>query len=207
MPTDYSKRSMQPALPIVGPAVPRRGNRFSRWLGRTALRLFGWRIEGEALPDVSKTVLIGAPHTSNWDFIGGVGAMVGLGLDIGWLGKHTLFRRPFGWFMRLLGGIPVNRREAGGVVAESAEAFRQRDKLWLALAPEGTRRGGNWKSGFYRIAKAANVPILLIAIDARLRRIEIGPLLQPGSDEAGDWRRITAFYEPHLARRGRRLVR
>lgn len=197
---------MRLQLPTVGPAVPRRGNRFSRWLGRTVLRLFGWRIVGPALPNVSKAVIIGAPHTSNWDFIGGVGAMVGIGLDIGWLGKHTLFRRPFGWFMRLLGGIPVNREDARGVVEETAETFGRHDKLWLALAPEGTRKGGNWKSGFYRIAKTAGIPILLIAIDANLHRLEIGPLLYPTGDETEDWRRITAFYEPHLARRGRRLV-
>jgi 1-acyl-sn-glycerol-3-phosphate acyltransferase len=156
---------------------------------------------------VPKIVIIGAPHTSNWDFIGGIGAMLALGLDFGWLGKHTLFRRPCGWFMRLLGGIAIDRDDASGVVASSAEAFRLRDRLWLALAPEGTRRGGTWKSGFYRIARAAGVPILLVVIDTGPRRIEIGPLLRPGADEDADWERIRAFYEPHLARRGRRLRR
>lgn len=197
---------MQPALPAVGPAVPQRGNRASRWLGWLLLFLFGWRIGGCPVPDVPKAVVIAAPHTSNWDFVGGMGAMLGLGLDVGWLGKHTLFRRPFGWFMRLLGGISINREAAGDVVENSAEAFHLRDRLWLALAPEGTRRGGAWKSGFYRIAKAAGVPILPVAIDARLRCIEIGPLLQPGTDEAADWERINIFYAPHLARCGRELL-
>lgn len=197
---------MQPALPAVGPEVPRRGNRFTRWLGRILLLLSGWRVVGRPLPDIPKAVLIGAPHTSNWDFVGAMGAMLGLQLDIGWLGKHTLFRRPFGWFMRLLGGISVNREDAGGVVEESAAAFRLRDRLWLALTPEGTRKGGNWKSGFYRIAKAAGVPILLVAIDARLRRIEIGPLLRPGDDKSLDWHRISLFYEPHLTRHGRQVT-
>lgn len=197
-----------PSLPTIGAAVPRRGNRASRWLGRAVMALFGWRIEGQSLPDVPKVVIVGAPHTSNWDFVGGMAAMLALGLDLGWLGKHTLFRRPFDWFMRLLGGIPVNRKDAGGVVEESADAFRSRERLWLALAPEGTRHGsGAWKSGFYRIAKAAEVPILPVAIDAGLRRIVIGPLLWPGSDENADWERLRGFYEPHLARRGRRMQR
>lgn len=192
----------------IGPEVPRRGNRLTRWLGRTLLRLFGWRIEGRALPDEPKLVVIGAPHTTNWDFIGAVGTMLALGLDVGWMGKHTLFRRPFGGFMRLLGGIAVDRDAASGVVRETAEAFRVRNRLWLALTPEGTRSDKvAWKSGFYRIARLAGVPILMVALDARRRRVEIGPLLRPGADEEADWARIKAFYEPHLVRQGRELRR
>lgn len=194
-------------LPPVGDNVPRRGNRFTRAFGRVVLRLFGWRIEG-GLPDVPRAVVIGAPHTSNWDFVGSVGAMLALGLDVGWLGKHTLFRRPFGRLMRRLGGIPVNRGAAAGVARDSVEAFRRRERLWLAIAPEGTRRaGGTWKSGFYRIARAAGVPVLMVALDARGRRLTVGPLLRPGTDPEVDWQRLRDFYEPHLARHGRALRR
>lgn len=194
-------------LPPVGGNIPRRGNRFTRALGRAVLRLFGWRVEGD-LADVPRAIVIGAPHTSNWDFVGSVGAMLALGLDVGWMGKHTLFRWPFGRLMRRLGGIPVNRGAAAGVARDSVEAFRRRERLWLAIAPEGTRRsGGTWKSGFYRIARAADVPVLMVVLDARRRRIAVGPLLRPGADPEADWQRLRDFYEPHLARYGRSLQR
>lgn len=196
------------SLPRVPPAVPRRGTFLGRWLGRLLLRLLGWRVTGAPLPDVPKAVVIGAPHTSNWDFVGTMGARFALGVDVRWMGKHTLFRPPFGWFMRLLGGLPVNRNAASAAARGTIDAFRRRDRLWLAIAPEGTRSGqAKWKGGFYRIAKSADVPILMIALDARERRIEVGPLLYPGDDEAADWAALEAFYQPRLARHGRALHR
>jgi len=131
--------------------------RITRYLARSILRLLGW--ECIDVPDrPARAVVVGYPHTSNWDFPIGLLAMAALGLDARWVGKDTLFRWPFGGLMRRLGGIPVNRREHTGFVERVAGEILRHDRFMLVIAPEGTRslRPG-WKSGFYRIARAAGV--------------------------------------------------
>lgn len=174
------------AVPELGARLPRRGNALSRSFGRSGLRLLGWGIETE-VPDLDRCVAIVAPHTSNWDFAVGVLALLALGLDARWLGKHQIFRWPFCIVWRWLGGIPVDRRAAGGVVAGAVRLFRDRPRLMLGLSPEGTRkRVEKWKSGFYRIALEAGVPILPVAFDYRTRRIVFFSPFQPTGDLEAD---------------------
>ena len=163
-------------------------------VARAILRVFGWRVEGE-LPDHPKMVIIGGPHTSNWDFILAMFTAAALGIRIKWFGKHTIFRRPFGWFFKMLGGIPVDRSRAQGVVKASVRAFEEREKLMLVLTPEGTRKKQKaWKSGFYRIALAANVPVALVGVDGPTKRLAVGPDEVPTEDAADYMDRVRAFY-------------
>jgi 1-acyl-sn-glycerol-3-phosphate acyltransferase len=175
-------------------ALPRRRNFLLRWIGRTVLRIMGWRIEGE-LPSVPKAVLIAAPHTSNWDFVIGVAAKFDLELLVSWLGKHTLFRKPFGFFFRWLGGIPVERDTSHGVVHESIRRVQQHDQFLLALSPEGTRKKvKRWKTGFYQIAKGADIPIIPVAFDYSRKVIQIGALLHPSNSIEEDFLILERFY-------------
>jgi 1-acyl-sn-glycerol-3-phosphate acyltransferase len=184
-----------PRVPVLPPSLPRRGNAFSRWLGRTLLSLGGWRIEGE-VPDRPKLVAIVAPHTSNWDFVLGIATVFALGLRVRFLGKHTLFRPPLGWLMRWLGGTPVIRETPQGAVADAADMIRREERVLLSIAPEGTRtRGTPWRSGFYNIALAAQVPILPVAFDGSTRAVRLFPPLEPGGDYAAGLARLQAYYE------------
>ena len=185
----------QTVLPLP-PSAPRvKPNAFARWLGRTALRLGGWRMVG-AFPDIPKLVLIGAPHSSNWDGVWGFAAKLALGLDIKILGKDSLFKVPLlGPALRQMGVIPVDRRAAHGVVEQSAEMIRRAEKFWYGLAPEGTRKPvERWKSGFWKIAKAAEVPVLPAYFHYGHKVIGIGPPFELGEDMAADMARIRDWY-------------
>ena len=184
-----------PVLPPSAPAM--RGGAASRWIGRTVLRLGGWRMVGE-LPDIPKLVLIGAPHTSNWDGIWGLAAKLALGLDARILGKDTLFRVPgLGALLRRLGVIPVDRANPQGITEQAAAMIRDADRLWFALAPEGTRRRvEKWKSGFWKIARAADVPVLPVYFHYPDKVIGIGPLWRMTDDFGADMARIRAWYAP-----------
>ena len=187
-------------LPSVGPQVPRRGNPASRWLGALGLRAMGWRVVGE-FPDVRKLVAIVAPHTSNWDFVVGILTVIALGLDFRFLGKDTLFRPPLGWFVRFMGGLPVDRKAAAGVVDDVVARMREADRLFLAIAPEGTRRKvERWKSGFHRIALGARAPIWPVAFDYSRKAVVLMPLFTPTEDAEADLRALQALYSPQMAR-------
>lgn len=165
-----------------------------RSLGRAYLRLAGWRIEG-IFPADPKYVVIVAPHTSNWDFPLGVAVVFAVELRVSWLGKHSMFRRPFKKCLRWLGGIPVNRSASHGVVGECVRAFETAPALMLALAPEGTRKGvSQWKSGFYRIASQAGVPIMPVGFDYRQHVVRLMPLFQPSGNLEQDLPRIQAMF-------------
>ncbi|HEX7940128.1 MAG TPA: lysophospholipid acyltransferase family protein [Gemmatimonadaceae bacterium] len=147
----------------------------SRWIGRLGLRVLGWRVTGD-MPNLRKFVIIVAPHTSNWDFPVGMSAKLALGLSAIWLGKHTLFRFPFGMILRALGGIAVDRSASNDIVQQVVGEFGRRERLVLAVAPEGTRKKvERWKSGFYHIARAAGIPIIPVALDWEQRTIRILP--------------------------------
>lgn len=182
-------------IPALPPSLPRRGNAFSRALGRGVLALAGWRIEGE-FPDRPKLVAIVAPHTSNWDFVVGVAAVYALGLRVRFLGKHTLFRFPLGLLMRWLGGTPVVRETPQGAVGAAVEMMAREDKVLLGLAPAGTRtRGAPWRSGFYHIAVAARAAILPVAFDYGRRAIRLFPVLEPGGDYESDLPKLQVLYD------------
>lgn len=181
--------------------VPRRGNWFSEGLGRAVLALMRWHIEGE-LPPVPQCVMIAAPHTSNWDFVVGIAAMLALRLRVSWLGKGTIFRFPFRKLLRFLGGIPVDRNVPDGVVGAAVARFRQTPQLYVALAPEGTRKKvARWKTGFHRIARGAGVPLCLVTLDYRTRALRLGPLYETGPDFEADERELKARFVPAMAYR------
>ena len=165
-----------------------------RTLGRSYLRLSGWRIAG-AWPEVPKFVAVVAPHTSNWDFPLGVAVAFAVELRVSWLGKHTLFRAPFKAALRWLGGIPVNRKASHGVGGNCVKAFEAAPALMLTVAPEGTRKGvSDWKSGFYRIAMQASVPVMPIGFDYREHVVRLMPLFQPSGNLEQDLPRIQAMF-------------
>jgi 1-acyl-sn-glycerol-3-phosphate acyltransferase len=179
--------------------VPRRGGAAPRALGRLGLRLLGWRFEG-AIPDIPRAVLIVAPHTSNWDFVVGVFALLALGLRATWLGKHTIFRPPVGGLWRALGGVPVDRGAADGVV-EAAAALFAAGPAFVGMAPEGTRRKvARWKSGFWRIARAGGVPIVPVAFDWSKRAVVIHPPEATTADYDADLARLQRLYAAGMAR-------
>jgi len=164
-----------------------------RCASKAILRLARWRIVGD-VPG-RQCVLIGAPHTSNWDFILVLLAFWSLGIDGRWVGKHTIFRRPFGGLMRALGGIPLNRSTTHDFVPEVVDWFEREPDLTLCIAPEGTRsRKDYWRSGFYWIAHGAGVPIALGFLDYANRVGGIGESFMPTGDIHADMERIRAFY-------------
>jgi 1-acyl-sn-glycerol-3-phosphate acyltransferase len=146
--------------------------------------------------------MIVAPHTSNWDFIVGLMAKLALGLGVRFLAKHTLFHGLLGAFLRWIGGIPVDRNAADGVVGEAIAEFRRREKLFLVITPEGTRkRVAAWKSGFYRIAEAAGVPILPVAFDYASRAVALGSLFVPTGDYEADLEVLRSKFRAEMALR------
>lgn len=173
-----------------GPKTPR----VLYWPGRLWMWLYGWTIEGE-VPLVAKAVVIAAPHTSNWDLPHMLAASFVFQLRVSWFGKHTLFRPPLGWFLQLLGGVPVDRRAPRGLVGEVVARLQAADQLLIAVSPEGTRsRRDHWKSGFYRIAHEAQVPIVCGYLDYGRRRAGLGLVLVPTGDVRRDMDRVRAFY-------------
>jgi 1-acyl-sn-glycerol-3-phosphate acyltransferase len=165
------------------------------------MQLGGWRFSGQ-VPDIAKCVLIVAHHTSNWDFPAGLGAKWALGLRARFLGKDTLFRFPLGLFLEWLGGIPVDRSRGAPVVTSAVESMRKVSKMWLVITPEGTRSAvTRWKSGFYRIAREARVPILPVALDWGRREIRLFVVIEPGDDMTSEIARIRALYDEIVPRR------
>jgi 1-acyl-sn-glycerol-3-phosphate acyltransferase len=171
------------------------------WLANKVLKLFGWRAEG-SLADQPKCVLVVAPHTSNWDFLVMLLLAVALRLKVTWMGKHTLFRPPFGWIMRRLGGLPIDRGARHNIVEQAIESFRVHDRLLLAILPEGTRkRTPYWRSGFYHIALGAHVPIALGFADYRRKVGGIGRVIVPSGNVAADMAIIRDFYSGIIGKR------
>ena len=166
------------------------------------LRLTGWKLDGQLPPGQPKCVLIAAPHTSNWDLPYTLMVAFALRLNPYWMGKHTIFKAPFGPIMRWLGGIAVNRDQANNLVAASAQAIREADgPVQLIVPPEGTRsKTRYWKTGFYYIAQTAGVPIVMAYMDYASKRSGLGPLFQPTGDVEADMASIKAFYAPFKGR-------
>ena len=163
-------------------------------LARAWLRLTGWEPEG-ARPEAQRFVLIAAPHTSNWDLVFLLALAEVYGVRVSWMGKHTLFRPPFGALFRALGGIPIRRHERGDRVAAMAKEFSERERFALVVPSEATRAWAPyWKSGFYHIARRAGVPIVMGFLDYRRRRGGFGPALVASGDVKRDMEAIRAFY-------------
>ncbi|TQV77596.1 acyltransferase [Aliikangiella marina] len=159
------------------------------------LKWRGWTVIGEQ-PNLKKYVIIAAPHTSNWDFFIFLTLKWSLKLQVNFIGKHTIFVGPVGWFLRKIGGRPVNRNSSKNLVDAIVEIFETSDEFIFALAPEGTRSyKDHWKSGFYYIAVKAKVPIQLAFLDAEKKHIGFGPLIQPCGDLDEDAKKLEEFYK------------
>jgi 1-acyl-sn-glycerol-3-phosphate acyltransferase len=175
--------------------VQLQGNRLARWL----LACWGWRVDFNGLPGL-QGIFVVYPHTSNWDFVVAVMAKWSIGLQLQFWGKDSLFRFPvFGRWLRWIGGIPVDRSAPGGLVGQAIEAFSQAKSsgtyFWLGLSPEGTRKKTpGWRSGFYKTAVQANVPVCLVQLDFAQRRVDVTHFLQLSGDESVDLDTIAAFF-------------
>jgi 1-acyl-sn-glycerol-3-phosphate acyltransferase len=173
---------------------------FVRWLGRTALRLSGWKIVGR-LPDLSKLVMIVAPHSSNWDGFVGFAAKFALGFGVKVLGKASLFWWPLGPLLKRLGAIPLDRSSPQGTIGQAIRLIRESDRLWYVLTPEGTRkRVEQWKAGFWKIAQGAGVPILPVYFDYPSKTIGVGEPFWPGQDMEADIAAIRTWYRPWMGK-------
>ncbi|MGM0577685.1 MAG: lysophospholipid acyltransferase family protein [Myxococcota bacterium] len=165
-----------------------------RSLGSAILKTTGWRVSGGP-PPARRYVLVAAPHTSNWDLLYMLAIAAATDVEVRWIGKHTLFRGPLGVLLRRLGGIPIDRRAPRGLVDQMAHLFAEADDLVLAIPPEGTRaRRDHWKSGFYHIARAADVPVALTYLDYERKEGGFGPAVRLTGDMRADMDRIRAFY-------------
>ena len=167
---------------------------YKRTIAKGILRLIGWKTVGES-PDTPKYVMVGYPHTSNWDVPIGLLIFIALGVRLHWVGKHTLFKQPFGWFIKKIGGIPVNRSTTKNFVQQVVEIFENTEELILAVSPEGTRKKTDfWRTGFYYIAAGANVPIATAFLDYSKKTGGFGPLVKPSGDIEADFKTIKNFY-------------
>lgn len=187
-----TRPSLSP-LPPLAPQTPRGlASRFFTWL----VARCGWRLVGE-FPNLPKLVFVAAPHSSWWDGLWGLMVKVALGLDASFMAKRELFVGPLGWLLRRLGGIPIERSASHGVVEQMIERFQKRDRLWLGIAAEGTRKSvTKWKSGFWHIAREAGVPVMTIYFHYPEKTIGIGPVFELTDDAAADVARIREFYRP-----------
>lgn len=168
-------------------------------LARKLLHIVGWRLEFSGLPGLQGVAII-YPHTSNWDFIVLVLAKWALGIHARFWAKDSLFRIPlFGHWLRWLGGVPVERTSAQGTVGQTVSLFSQakqnRTYFWLAVTPEGTRkRLSGWRSGFYRTALQADVPLALVRLDYQLKEIRVVDFIRLSGEENEDLHRIASAF-------------
>jgi 1-acyl-sn-glycerol-3-phosphate acyltransferase len=189
--------SIAPTLPA---SIPQRPSLARRLVGTWGLRLLGWRIEGN-IPDAPRLVLTVAPHTSNWDFVMGFLAYLALQLDTTWFGKHSLFRWPMGPLFRYFGGIPIERSKSANMVDSYVAEFARRERMVLALAPEGTRSlAPEWKTGFYHIAMGARALIVPVALDYTTRRVRISAPLTPTGDIERDLASLRRHFTSSMAK-------
>jgi 1-acyl-sn-glycerol-3-phosphate acyltransferase len=169
-------------------------SRISAWI---LFDLWGWKVTGQYAYQIKKLILIVAPHTSNWDFPIGILVRSALKIDAYFVGKHTLFWGPLGPIMRWLRGIPVDRGKKSNFVLATADIFNHKESLHIVMAPEGTRaKVEKFRSGFYHIAKAAQVPVLLCTFDWEHKIIHFDPeLFTPTADEAADMAFLWNYYK------------
>jgi 1-acyl-sn-glycerol-3-phosphate acyltransferase len=160
------------------------------------MALFGWRIEFDGVPNLPKLILVGAPHTSNWDFVLTLTTFFALSVRISWMAKHTFFRWPLLGLLDWLGGVPVDRTNKGnGMVDQTIETFNSHEKFIIAVMPEGTRsKVRQWKTGFYHIAQGANVPIVPVRFDYGRKVMGIGPAIDLSGDIGTDMARIQSIF-------------
>lgn len=164
------------------------------WLARLVMRLLGWKVVG-SLPPYPKLVIVAYPHTSNWDGFYMILTAWNAQIRLQWMGKHTLFKPPFGWLIRQLGGVPIDRRSKHNVVEQAIQAFNRQEHMLLVVAPEATRKKAEgWRTGFYHIAMGAGVPLALAMMDYGTRQVHIHQVLHPSGDIEADVARMREYF-------------
>lgn len=180
-------------VPSVGELTPRFGNAAVRAIGRAGLRLFGWRVEGD-IPNIPKAVFSAAPHTSNWDFVTAMLAVMAMGVRISFLMKKEAFFWPFKSLFMALGGLPLDRSASEDTVEQIVRSLEQSEQMWVVITPEGTRkRVEKWKTGFLRVAESAKVPVILVGWDYPSRTMFVDKLWHPSGDHIADAEAIRAY--------------
>ena len=173
-----------------------RPRRLSVLIGRLYLRLGGWTLLNDPPSGLKKAVLVAAPHTSNWDFPITVAASWAANYRLQWLGKMSLFKPPLGWLLKALGGVSIDRSKSMGTVAQLARRYTEAERMIIAVPASGTRSARpRWKSGFYHIAREAQVPVLCAYVDYTKKQIAYGPCFVPTSDVSADMDRVRAFFD------------
>ncbi|MEP1231278.1 MAG: 1-acyl-sn-glycerol-3-phosphate acyltransferase [Litorimonas sp.] len=181
--------------PAVNENVPRMENGFTRWIAETILKVLGWKVTGQ-FPQEKKLIYIGCPHTSNWDLLIAVSAMQSIGLRSSWMMKKEAFFWPFSGMFKRLGGTPIDRKSTKDLPQQMAQWFASQDKAYLGITPEGTRaKVKSLKKGYWRIAKAANVPVFLVAIDAEKKEVVLDKIWEITDDLEADNAAIKAYYD------------
>ena len=179
----------------MNPTELRRCNPLAQQLGKLVLSVFGWQKTGQ-VPSARNVVIIAAPHTSNWDFIFLLAAAYSFGISVNWLGKDSLFRSPLGPILRFLGGVPVDRSKRNNLVQSLSAQIELGSGISLVIPPSGTRRKTEyWKSGFYQIARAAQIPLVCGYLDYKKKEAGLGLSFLP-TNLSSDMNRIREFYEP-----------
>lgn len=164
------------------------------WIARLYARVFGWKVVGEVPPD-PKMIGIIAPHTSNWDVFMMYVMAYNMRIRANWLVKDSVFKGPLAWFFRKMGGIPVDRSKAHNLVDQVADIIRGNEHIYLAIAPEGTRRKtDHWRTGFYWIAQKAGIRFICMYIDYEKKETGFGPIIDPSGDIHADFEIIKEFY-------------
>ncbi len=172
-------------------------NAFAHWLGKTIIKLTGWRVAGGVPTDSKSMLIIAAPHTSNWDLFFLLGAAYSFRLSIQYLIKNSVFLPVIGSVISFLGGLPVDRSQRNNLVTDLANRIKQSEGLALVVPPSGTRRyTDHWKSGFYRIALEADIPIVCGYLDYEKKEAGLGLSFKLTGNMTQDMDRIRAFYEP-----------
>lgn len=187
------------------PNVPRAGNVFTRWLGRSILKVLGWRIVGE-LPNVKHVVVAAAPHTSNWDFIFAMSSIMAVGVKLSYLMKKEAFFWPFKSLFMSLGGIPIDRDASKDRVGQITQWYEKNEKVWVAITPEGTRsKVDTWKTGFLRIAEQAHVPVFLIGFDYQKKHVVLDRIWPTTGNNVNDAELIRRYMTSHYHGRNKSL--
>jgi 1-acyl-sn-glycerol-3-phosphate acyltransferase len=163
------------------------------------MRMLGWKFPGQK-PDDKKFILLGAPHTSNWDFLITLALIHHFDIPLRYMVKDQVFKGPWAGLLRSLGAIPIDRSRRVNVVENTIEAFENNDEIVIGILPEGTRkRTEHWKSGFYHIALGARVPLVLARVDGPSKTLTLGPRLEVSGDVEADMAKIAAYYEGAVA--------
>lgn len=170
----------------------------SKFIFKTIL---GWKLVGDFPKDIKKYIVIAAPHTSWQDFPIGILARNTSGIKINFIGKNSLFKGPFGFIFRSLGGTPVDRTKSNNLVDAIVDVFNSKEVFRLALSPEGTRKKtAKWKTGFYYIAKGAKVPIVMATLDFKNKQVKFSEPYYTTDDKEKDFEYFQSFFTSEMAK-------